>query len=172
MPAAGMPHRSSLHDAGFYRASNDRRQNPAGRKRSTNSLKVALDSRLNYMDTRNKIISLADVSTTIAKGKWAVMVSRFDPMTVFEAERLAELGKDRKLLAVVLDEDGTLLEASARAALVAALRDVCAVAIASPESWRAMLQQSPAVKVIEDPTSDAARRNAFIEMVLTKQQLR
>jgi len=124
------------------------------------------------VDTRDKIISLADVSTALANGEWVAVVSGFDPMTVFEAERLAELGKDRKLLAVVLEEDGTLLEASARAALVAALRDVYAVTIASPQSWQAVLKQNPAMKVIEDPTADAARRNAFVEMVLTKQQLR
>jgi hypothetical protein len=93
-------------------------------------------------------------------------------MTVGEAARLAELGRDQKLLVVVLQEKNALLEVSARADLAAALRAVSAVTIASPEAWEAAIQEGPAVNVIQDPSGDAARRNAFIEMVLSKQQLR
>lgn len=101
---------------------------------------------------------------------WIAAVGHFDPMTAAEAARLAELGKDRKLLVTVLEQQDALLDASARAALVAALRDVSAVTIASREAWQAAMKDSLAMSVIEDPAGDAARRNAFIEMVLSKQR--
>lgn len=92
-------------------------------------------------------------------------------MTAAEAARLAELGKDRKLLVAVLQEQDALLEVSARAALVAGLRDVRAVTIASPDAWQAAIEGT-AMNVVEDLAGDAERRNAFIEMVLSRQQLR
>ena len=124
------------------------------------------------MDTRKKIIPLREAAALLEEHLWIAAVGRFDPMTATEAARLAELGKNRKLLVAVLEEQDALLDASARAALVAALRDVSAVTIASPEAWQATIKDSPVMSVVQDPSGDAARRNAFIEMVLTKQQLR
>ncbi len=124
------------------------------------------------MDTREKIISLPEIPAVIAEGEWIVVVGRFDPMTAFEAERLAELGQTRRVLAVVLEEDGALLAASARAVLVAALRDVSAVTIGGPESWWTAIPEGAAVQIVEDHQGDAARRNTFVEMVLRQQQIK
>lgn len=122
------------------------------------------------MDTRNKIIPLEEAAALLADHLWIAAAGAFDPMTATEAARLAELGKDRKLLVAVLEEQNALLDASARAALVAALRDVSAVTIASPEAWQAAMNDGPAMNVIHDPSGDTARRKAFIEMVLSKQR--
>jgi hypothetical protein len=92
-------------------------------------------------------------------------------MTAAEAARLAELGRNRKLLAVVLQAEDALLEVAARAALVAALRAVTAVTIASSDDWSAATEEGSGSSIVQDPAGDAARRAAFIEMVLSKQQL-
>lgn len=124
------------------------------------------------MDTREKIIPQAQVAGVLVEGQWIVVIGLFDPMTAVEAQRLAELGKARNLLVVVLDEDGTLLEASARAVLVAALRGVSAVTIGRRENWRMAMPENAAVQIVDDAEDEAARRNAFIELVIGRQQAR
>ena len=102
----------------------------------------------------------------LTEGAWTVAIGRFDPMTAFEAQRLAELGKTRRLLVVVLDEDGFFLTTSARAALVAGLRDVYAVTMGRP----AIPEQADA-QIVEDFQGEIERRNAFVELVRNRQRI-
>jgi len=124
------------------------------------------------VDTREKIIPQAEIAGVLAEGPWMVVIGLFDPMTAVEAERLAELGKTRNLLVVVLEEDGALLEASARAVLVAALRGVSAVTIGRRENWRMAMPENAAVQIVDDSEGESARRNAFMELVTGRQQAR
>ena len=121
------------------------------------------------MDTREKIVPLAELPSRMGPGKWLAVVGLFDPLTAVQASRLAELADGRRLLAIVLDEPGTLLPADARAALIAALREVSVVSIAAPGEWESKLPGTPTVTVSYDPEAERARTAEFIEFVLNRQ---
>lgn len=120
------------------------------------------------MDTKKKIISAGEAAAVLTEGNWTVVVGLFDPMTAVDAQRLGALGCAGRVLAVVLEEEGALLDASARAALTAALRDVSAVTISRPENWRTMIPERPAVRILEEFKDDTKRREAFVELVLSR----
>lgn len=99
------------------------------------------------------------------------MVGFFDPLTVIQASRLAEAAKgDRKVLAVVLTSADALLSAEARAALVAAVRDVSAVVIAEPQQWRSAIPEHTDIAVVADLESEKRRSEEFVEFVLRRQE--
>ncbi|HEX7363524.1 MAG TPA: hypothetical protein VF283_23780 [Bryobacteraceae bacterium] len=111
------------------------------------------------MDTREKIVALAAVPALLAGAEWTTMTGYFDPMTAAQAKRIARSREPgRKLLVVVLDDGEALLSATARAALVAALRAVDAVAIARPGEWP-----------LADADAERARTAGFVQFILDRQ---
>jgi hypothetical protein len=122
------------------------------------------------LDTRNKILPLEAAREVLSSGDWVAAVGLFDPLTAVQARRLSGLtGGTRKLLAVVLRQDNTLLAAEARAALVAGLREVAAVVIVDPDEWRGAIPESPRVEVVEDTEGERARSAEFVQFVLNRQ---
>ena len=93
----------------------------------------------------------------------------FDPLTPAQARWLAEFASDgRKLMAIVLESDDSLLTAKARAELVAGLRSVAVVAIANSEDWRKLIGQNARLQLIEDLEGERARTADFIQFVLNR----
>jgi hypothetical protein len=122
------------------------------------------------MDTREKIIPSGSILELLASGEWSVVVGLFDPLTVVQARRLAAWRKQgRKLLAIVLEAEDTLLEANARAALIAGLREVDAVAIAAPDGWRSLIPRDSRIEIVEDEAQERARSEEFVQFVLRRQ---
>ena len=102
---------------------------------------------------------------------WLAVTGLFDPLTATEAKRLANAGRNgRKLLAVVLESDNALLDANARAALVAALRAVDLVTIAATPEWRRAVPPDMQIGIIEDLAADRARSAQFVSFILKRQQ--
>lgn len=124
------------------------------------------------MDTREKIVPLDSLAALLETGQWMAVVGLFDPLTAIEARRLADLARrdERKLLAIVLNANDVLLPPDARAALVAALREVRLVAIAEPGRWRSAIPDGARVEIVEDPGGDQARSAEFIQFVLDRQR--
>jgi hypothetical protein len=124
-----------------------------------------------HLDTREKIRAWDSLKADLSSGKWTVVVGTFDPMTAEQAERLHALARhDRKLLAIVQQDNDDLLDADARAALVAALRDVTFVMVeTADEGWRAVAETNGAVEVVEDGAEQRSRRKRFEQFVLERQ---
>ncbi|MBV8817521.1 MAG: hypothetical protein JO022_04135 [Acidobacteriaceae bacterium] len=121
------------------------------------------------MDTREKIVVLSDAAERLRTGKWTVVPGLFDPLTATQAKRLHGLKEGGRKLAAFVEQGGeTLLPAEARAALVAALRDVDLVCIAHGE-WRKMIADSQRVRVVEDPDGEASRSAEFVKFVVERQ---
>jgi len=122
------------------------------------------------LDTRRKIVSIDELRRHIARGEWLAVAGLFDPLTATQARRLAELPrKGRKVLAVVLEDDETLLPAEARAELIAALSAVDVVAIADGVQWRSQLE-TRGVEIIEDFRAEKQRSAEFVKLILERQQ--
>ena len=119
------------------------------------------------MDTRQKIISLGDLAASLANARWQAIAGLFDPLTLVQAERLAAAGDN--VLAIVDPCQDTLLDANARAILIAALRSVKLVVIASRKEWEPVLARFSRVQVDDDEAADRARSAAFAEFILQRQ---
>jgi hypothetical protein len=123
------------------------------------------------VDTRDKILSWEGVRHKCTEGKWLAVASFFDPLTLEQARRLAALASDgRKVLAVVLENENALMNPEARAALMASLRDVAAVVIGERDTWKQMVESDTDLVIHEDLATDAARSDAFVAFVLSRQK--
>jgi len=123
------------------------------------------------VDTREKHIDLTVVPALLENGKWAVVTGLFDPLTLVQAERLAAAAEHGRSLLVIVDPSSpTLLSADARAALVAALRQVKAVVIADRADWELVLSSFPHVRIFCDEAAERARSDAFTTFVLERQR--
>jgi hypothetical protein len=121
------------------------------------------------LDTRTKSLPLGELAAAFATGDWVVVAGLFDPLTPAQARWLAEFASDgRKLMAIVLESDDSLLTAKARAELVAGLRSVAVVAIANSEDWRKLIGQNARLQLIEDLEGERARTADFIQFVLNR----
>lgn len=121
------------------------------------------------MDTREKIVPGESVGALLSQGYWIAVAGLFDPLTVVQARRLSSLKRDgRKVLAIIERGENPLLAADARAALIAALRDVDAVTVA--DSARAIVPFDSPVELIEDADGEAARSSDFFGFVLERQR--
>ena len=110
------------------------------------------------------------VNVLLEEGEWIVAVGRFDPLTAAQAKRLSALkSQGGKLLAIVLEDQGALLPGAARATLIAALRDVDAVAVSASESWRAALPMHNRVRLVEDKQAEEARSAEFERYIVGRQ---
>ena len=121
------------------------------------------------MDTREKIVLGEAARALLSEGAWVVIAGLFDPLTALQAKRLSGFRRaGRKLMAIVEPGENPLLNADARAALIAALRDVDAVTIA--DSARPILPLSLSVELIEDTPGEFARSADFVRFILDRQQ--
>lgn len=122
------------------------------------------------MDTRTKILPLETLPALLETGDWLVVSGQFDPLTAVQARRLADYASnDRRLVTVVLGGENTLLPVEARAALIAGLREVAAVVIATSNDWRDLVRRNSRVQLIEDPEGERTRAAEFIDFVLNRQ---
>jgi hypothetical protein len=122
------------------------------------------------LDTREKIVTLAEFAARDRQGLWTAVIGVFDPFTLAVAKAIRERAKvDRDLLVVVAPANGTLLNPEARAALIAALRDVDTVVIAAAEEARSSLKNIPGIEIFEDPAADTRRSREFVDLVLARQ---
>ncbi|MDQ2774087.1 MAG: hypothetical protein M3Y57_04045 [Acidobacteriota bacterium] len=122
------------------------------------------------MDTREKIVVSEAARALLGEGAWVVIAGLFDPLTALQAKRLSGLRRPgRKLMAIVEHGENPLLNAEARAALIAALRGVDAVSIA--DSARSILPLSSSVELIEDTAGEFARSADFVRFILDRQQV-
>lgn len=137
----------------------------------TAEIEIEYPPEADHLDTREKIRSWDSLKADLPSGKWTVVVGSFDPMTAEQAERLHALARDeRKLLVIVQQDDDHLLDPHARAALVAALRDVTAVmADTADGAWRAVAKANPEVEVVENEAEERSRRMRFERFVLERQ---
>jgi hypothetical protein len=124
------------------------------------------------LDTRDKIKPLKDLNSMLADSKWIAMVGLFDPLTAAQTRRLADAAADgRKVLAIVLTGSDTMLPADARAALIAAVRDVDAVVIAGEQEWRSAIHRNAGVVIVDDPEGEKRRSAEFVKFILERQGL-
>ena len=115
------------------------------------------------MDTREKIVSVEQLAARLDRGPWLAVVGAFDPLTLAQAERLAQLsGNGKAVLAVVEPGSGTLLPVEARAILVAALKSVRMVVVAEASAL-------PPVEIVRDDAGEKERSAAFVEHVKGRQ---
>ncbi|MBV8071040.1 MAG: hypothetical protein JO270_14115 [Acidobacteriaceae bacterium] len=122
------------------------------------------------MDTREKIVPISHLANRMAGHSWLAIAGLFDPLTLAEAKRLAAAGRNgRKLLAIVVEDDDRLLDADARATLVAALRTVDLVTVAGSRDWRQAIPPELEIGIIEDIAADRARTAQFVNFIQERQ---
>jgi glycerol-3-phosphate cytidylyltransferase-like family protein len=135
---------------------------------------------LSNLDTRKKILSLDEFVAGDTGQPWTAVVGVFDPLTVEVVRYITRLaGAGRKLLVVVGDpvddRDGgqgsaTFLNAEARARMLASLRVVDAVVIASAATVRdAFRSANIDVHFEEDTDADRQRSERFVQYVMDRQ---
>ncbi len=99
-----------------------------------------------------------------AAGDRVVLVSgHFDPLLAAHARSIAELaGKGRALMVSISDPPRPILDATARAELVAALKVIDHVFVGSPEGF-------PADEIHREEAADQRRTEEFIAHVQSRQ---
>lgn len=118
------------------------------------------------MDTREKIVPVEQLERRIADGDWLAVVGTFDPLTLRQAERLAELSaRGKSVLAVVEAGKNCLLPVEARAVLVAALKSVRLVVVSKANA----LPKLSRLEVLMDEEGEHQRSSAFVEHVRRRQ---
>ena len=121
------------------------------------------------MDTRTKIVPFDELLGHLGTGNWTVVVGLFDPLTAHQAQRIAGHRRNtHRLAAIVSSAPDTLLNAQARAALVASLRAVDLVAIADANAPKDLLPPSASIEVIDDPTAETSRTADFVRFVIER----
>jgi hypothetical protein len=123
------------------------------------------------LDTREKILPVESLRALMVEDNWVAVAGLFDPLTAVQATRLAEVAQStgRKILAIVLESENTLLRADARACLMAGLREVRAVVVAKTDEWRLAIPPDSKTNVVEDMGAEKARTAEFVQFVFTRQ---
>jgi hypothetical protein len=123
------------------------------------------------VDTREKIVHFEALPSVLSRGEWSAVTGFFDPLTLVQAERLSTIARHgRRIAVIVVPGSETLLSSHARATLIAALRDVDAVAIAEPAQVKKLCSQLPNVHVHQDDEADRLRSTDFVVFVRTRQK--
>lgn len=123
------------------------------------------------MDTREKIIEFEVLSSVLSRGEWSIVTGFFDPLTLVQAERLSTIARHgRRVAVIVVPGSEPLLSPHARATLIAALRDIEAVAIAEPEQVQTLCSQLPNVHLHEDREAERLRSAEFVKFVRSRQK--
>jgi hypothetical protein len=121
------------------------------------------------LDTREKIVPVEQLAARLGGERWLAVAGTFDPLTLEQAERLAELGGNGgSLLAVVEPGMGCLLPVEARAILVAALKGVQLVVV----SEAGALAERPQIEIVQDEEGERRRSTEFAEHVRERQGAR
>ena len=121
------------------------------------------------MDTREKIVPAEQLAAKLGSGEWLAVAGKFDPLTLDQAERLAQASSSGKaVLAVVEPGTNCLLPVEARAILVAALKSVQIVVVADAGD----LAKFPGVQISRDDEGERQRSLAFVEHVRGRQSAR
>jgi hypothetical protein len=122
------------------------------------------------VDTREKIVQLETLPALLSHGQWSAVTGFFDPLTLAQAERLSSIANaGRRLAVIVIPDSETLLSSRARATLIAALREVDAVAIGEPEQLRRLCSELPNVRLHHDEEAERLRSAEFVELVRQRQ---
>lgn len=122
------------------------------------------------MDTRNKIIE-PPRAEEIVRGRLSsgaplkLTTGYFDPLTAAHARRLAEIAGEDKLVVCITSPEDPVLEAKARAVLVAALEVAEYVTVCAPEQAARLLEITPAEAVTREESADAERTEKLIRHV-------
>lgn len=123
------------------------------------------------MDTRKKIVQFEALPSVLSRGDWSAVTGFFDPLTLVQAERLSSIARHGRRIVVIVDPGAeALLSSHARATLIAALRDVDAVAIAEPEQVKKLCSELPNVRVHQDDEAERLRSAEFVEFVRIRQK--
>jgi bifunctional ADP-heptose synthase (sugar kinase/adenylyltransferase) len=118
------------------------------------------------LDTRDKIVPVDQLAAKLGEGEWLAVIGKFDPLTLGQAERLAQAGSEgTAILAVVEPAAECLLPQEARAILVAALKSVQMVVVAEADA----VAKFPRVQIARDDDGDRQRSLAFVEHVRGRQ---
>jgi hypothetical protein len=118
------------------------------------------------LDTRDKIVSVAQLRERLNDGAWLAVAGTFDPLTLSHAERMAELSAGGKsVLAVVQAGTNCLLPVEARAVLVAALKSVRLVVVAKADALAGL----PQLEIVKDEEGERQRSLAFVDHVRRRQ---
>ncbi len=118
------------------------------------------------MDTRSKILT-ADALARLAAGPGGARVAtgHFDPLLASHARRLAAARDGvRPLIVLITDPADPVLDARARAELVAALESVDGVGVATPE----ILARVPATALLRLEDDDDRDRAAVTRLAHEK----
>jgi hypothetical protein len=117
------------------------------------------------VDTRNKIIGFEAALRAVRAENLRVLTGRFDPLTSEHASRLQEFAKGGLVLVFVLDYEGSLLPAAARAELMAALRGVRYVSIAEGAKLTEALQGLDSQEVAREEEADQERQERLVAQI-------
>lgn len=121
------------------------------------------------MDTRRKIVGVAELPDKLKDGQWTAIVGLFDPLTALQAERIAAHARTgRKILAVIRPGADTLLSQEARAVLVAALRDVELVVASLGTESQPLWRDYPDLSVDDDEAAELSRSGDFAQYILQR----
>jgi hypothetical protein len=123
------------------------------------------------LDTRAKIVEWETAVAHARTSRAAVVTGYFDPLLADHARRLSELRAGFARLVVLLaDPPNPVLDARARAELVAALGVVDYVALPQEgASWDELIRD-PGLVVFREEAADAARFERLVEYVHQRQQ--
>ena len=108
------------------------------------------------MDTRRKIVEPAQVRAAVHT-EATIVTGYFDVLTAALVRRLREIAGARPgspLIAIVLDPDGALLTARARAELMAGLAVVDYVVLPGARPLEQVLAQLPAGEVVRERSEE------------------
>jgi bifunctional ADP-heptose synthase (sugar kinase/adenylyltransferase) len=120
------------------------------------------------VDTRKKLVDRADALRAVAELALTVVTGYFDPLTSAHARRLEEIASGgARLLIVVRTPPNPILDARARAELVAALAAVRYVVV--EEGDAAWTRQLPGVRLIHEEEADLQRTRDLIAQVHRRQ---
>jgi hypothetical protein len=123
------------------------------------------------LDTRTKIVGLDVAIDAARRAPASVVTGYFDPVLAAHARRLREIRGGRACLIVLLAEpDQPLLDAKARAELLAALAAVDHVVL--PGDWASLepFQAMPGCSIFHEESADRARFESLVDHVHRRQQ--
>jgi hypothetical protein len=121
------------------------------------------------VDTRQKIKSPADMDRMLVEGSWTIVSGEFDPLTCAIAEQLESLKPEgSRLLAIVRTSPEQLLDANARAIMMAGLRSVDAVLVQNADDRTLRLSDHAGATFIDFTAADRCARQKFEQIVLSR----
>lgn len=118
------------------------------------------------LDTRTKIVDWETALRTVRERRTAVVTGYFDPLLAAHARRLREIHAGFERVIVVLsDPPKPLLDAGARAELVAALDMVDYVVLPQKRASSVEFERGAEVCVFREEEADEARFERLVEHV-------